>query len=77
MSAASDGNTGRTLEPVGITAGSIGLAALTAGLIWHFVEHPSKSETGKSEKGPAATGLRISPILAPRAAGISVEGSLQ
>jgi hypothetical protein len=69
-SAASDGNTGRTLDQVGVTVGSIGLAAVAAGLIWHLVERPS-------EKGLASNHLRVSPLLAPSAAGISFEGSLK
>jgi hypothetical protein len=69
-SAASDGNTGRTLEEVGVTVGSVGLAAVAAGVIWRLVERPS-------EKGLASNHLRISPLLAPSAAGISLEGSLQ
>jgi hypothetical protein len=69
-SAATDGNTGRTLDEVGVTVGSIGLAAVAAGVIWHLVERPS-------EKGLASNRLRVSPLLAPSAAGISLEGSLQ
>ena len=68
--AANDGNTGRTLDEVGVTVGSIGLAAVVAGAIWHLVERPS-------EKGVASSHLRVNPLLAPRAAGISLEGSLQ
>jgi hypothetical protein len=71
-SAASDGNTGRTLEQVGLPVASIGLAAAIAGIIWHFVEPPQNGE-----KGVGANGVRVTPLLAPRAAGISFEGSLQ
>jgi hypothetical protein len=72
-----DGNTGRTLDWVGGTVGGIGLAAAVAGVIWHFAERPAASVVGKSAESPASTHLRVSPLLAPRAAGISLEGSLQ
>jgi hypothetical protein len=68
-STANDGNNGRTLEGVGLSVGGVGLAAAIAGIVWHFAEHP-KSEV-------ASTAIRVTPLLSPRAAGISLEGSLQ
>lgn len=48
------GNSGRTDESIGVTVGSVGLAAIAGGVIWHFVEHPSRSAptTGKVEFEP-------------------------
>jgi hypothetical protein len=63
----STGNSGRTLEGVGITTGVIGLAAMAGGLIWHFSE--------KSNDSPS-TGAFVSPIVTPGYAGIAVHGAL-
>ncbi len=68
---AGEGNDGRSLETAGITVGSVGLAAVVAGLVWHFTEHPKTASTA------LAPGVRIEPMLAPGVAGISLGTSLQ
>ncbi len=65
---ASKGNTGITLEAVGITAGGVGLAAVAGGLIWHFAE-------GSSEN-PPSTGVVVRPVVSPGYAGIALGGAL-
>ncbi len=67
-SAIDDGNTGRSLEVAGVVVGSAGAAAVAAGLIWHFVEHP------RAPSATPATGLRILPEVAPGYAGLSLGG---
>ena len=63
-SAASTGNTGRTLEGVGIVAGIAGVVAVGGGLVWHLTEKPQ------------ATGiLHVTPAVAPGYAGVGVGGS--
>jgi hypothetical protein len=64
---ASKGNTGITLETVGITAGGVGLAAIAGGLIWHFAEG--------SESSPSS-GVVVSPVVTPSYAGIALVGGL-
>jgi tetrahydromethanopterin S-methyltransferase subunit D len=62
------GNNGRHLETAGVIAGSVGLAAVVGGLVWHFVEKPSK-------EGATASGVRLSPAVAPGYAGLSWGGA--
>ena len=64
---ASKGNSGISLETVGITAGAIGLAAVAGGLIWHFVE---RSDTGTSG------GTVVTPVVTPSYAGIAFSAPL-
>jgi hypothetical protein len=64
---ASNGNTGITLETVGITSGVVGLAAVASGLIWHFAERP--------DSAPAAATF-VSPVVAPGYAGVGLSGTL-
>ena len=54
-SAVSQGNSGRTDETIGVTVGSVGLAAIVGGVIWHFVERPPRATptTGKVELTPS------------------------
>jgi hypothetical protein len=66
-SAVSSGNSGRTLETVGVISGAVGLAALAGGLIWHFAE-----STGPSQP---TTGTHLTPAIAPGYAGLSLGGS--
>jgi hypothetical protein len=61
-SAADQGNLGRTLQPIGFAAAGIGVAAIAAGLVWHFTERAPRP----------ATGLLIHPALAPGFAGASI-----
>ncbi len=64
---ASSGNSGRSLETVGVVAGSVGIAAVAGGLIWHFMEPTSSS--------PQQTGKPIVvPQVAPGYAGVGVIG---
>jgi hypothetical protein len=61
---ASSGNSGRTLESVGVVAGSVGLAAVAGGLIWHFMEPTASStQTGKPlvvpQVGPGYAGVGV------------------
>jgi hypothetical protein len=64
---ASKGNSGITLETVGITSGVVGLAAIAGGLIWHFSERSDR---------PPSTGALVSPVVAPGYAGIALSGAL-
>jgi hypothetical protein len=64
---ASKGNTGITLETVGITSGVVGLAAVAGGLIWHLAERP--------ESVPS-TATFVSPVMAPGYAGVRLSGTL-
>jgi hypothetical protein len=64
---ADQGNTGRTLETVGVIAGAVGLAAIAGGIVWHVVERVPAPATA-----PAA---RVSPVVAPGFAGLSVGGT--
>lgn len=67
QTAIDNGNSGRSLETVGVIVGAVGLAALAGGLIWHFTE-----PTGpKQEPGPAA---RLTPQVGPGYAGVSLGG---
>jgi hypothetical protein len=66
-SAVSSGNSGRTLETVGVITGAVGLAAIAGGLIWHFAE-----STGPSQP---STGTHLTPAVAPGYAGLSLGGS--
>jgi tetratricopeptide (TPR) repeat protein len=62
--AIADGNSGRTLETVGVIAGAVGIAAVAGGLVWHFMEPTSAS-------GPAAG---LAPVVTPGYAGIALDG---
>jgi hypothetical protein len=63
-----DGNTGRSMETIGLIAGGVGLAAVVGGLVWHFVEPTAPSE-------PAPTpGARVTPVVGPGYAGVGVGG---
>jgi tetratricopeptide (TPR) repeat protein len=65
-SVADQGNSGRTLETVAVVSGSVGLAAIAGGLVWHFVlEQPASP----------ATGTHVTPVVAPGYAGLGVGGS--
>ncbi len=59
------GNDGRNMETIGVIVGSVGLAAIAAGLVWHFVE-----PTGP--KQAARLGPVVTPHVAPGYAGLSV-----
>lgn len=61
----STGNTGRTLETVGVVAGSVGVAAVVGGLLWHFMEPTSGSSTA---------GTTVTPVVAPGYAGLGLGG---
>jgi tetratricopeptide (TPR) repeat protein len=63
--AQSTGNTGRTLETVGVVAGSVGVAAVVGGLLWHFLETPG---------APSTTGATVTPVVAPGYAGLGLGG---
>jgi hypothetical protein len=65
---ASSGNSGRTLESVGVVAGSVGLAAVAGGLIWHFIE-PTSSATATQTGKPL-----VLPQVGPGYAGVGVGG---
>jgi hypothetical protein len=64
---ASSGNSGRTLESVGVVAGSVGLAAVAGGLIWHFMEPASSSTTQMGKP-------LVVPQVGPGYAGVGVGG---
>jgi hypothetical protein len=65
--AVSTGNSGRTLEGVGIATGAVGLAAIAGGLIWHFAENTAPSQP--------TTGTHVTPSVAPGYAGLSLGGT--
>ncbi len=65
-SAISEGNNGRTLETVGVVMGSVGLAGVAGGLIWHFLE-----PTGSSSP---PSGAGVAPVVAPGYAGLTFGG---
>ncbi len=65
-STASRGNSGITLETVGITSGIVGLAAIAGGLIWHFAERSDS----------ASSAAFVGPVVAPGYAGIALNGVL-
>jgi hypothetical protein len=67
-SVTSDGNSGRVNETVGVVVGSVGLAAVAAGLIWHFVEG-----TGPADQKGAARPL-VTPQVGAGYAGVGLEG---
>jgi tetratricopeptide (TPR) repeat protein len=66
-SAASQGNSGRTLENGGAVVGSIGVAAVALGLVWHFVAKPSSA--------PAAATTLVTPVVAPGYGGLALGGA--
>jgi tetratricopeptide (TPR) repeat protein len=66
-SAASQGNTGRTLENVGAVVCSVGVAAVALGLVWHFVAKPSAA--------PAAATTLVTPVVAPGYGGLALGGA--
>jgi tetratricopeptide (TPR) repeat protein len=63
--AQSTGNSGRTLETVGVVAGAVGVAAVAGGLLWHFLETPG---------APSSTGATVTPVVAPGYAGLGLGG---
>jgi hypothetical protein len=65
-SAASKGNTGRTLETAGVIVGVAGVVTLGAGLVWLFTaKHASASESAF-----------VTPVLAPGYAGVAIGSRL-
>jgi hypothetical protein len=67
-SAASKGNSGRSLETVGAVVGSVGVAAVALGLVWHFIEKPSAAPS-------AATRTLLTPVVAPGYGGLALGGA--
>jgi tetratricopeptide (TPR) repeat protein len=57
-----DQSNGNVLRGTGIAVAAVGLASIVGGLIWHFVESPSK---------PASSATMFSPVLAPGYAGFA------
>ena len=68
--ARSKGNSGRSLETIGVIVGGVGVAAVAAGLVWHFVE-----PTDAARPASASSTARVSPDVRPGYAGLSVVGS--
>ena len=66
--AVTSGNSGRSLETVGVIVGAVGLAAVAGGLVWHFME-PTRP---KQEAGPSA---HVTPAVGPGYAGLSLGGA--
>lgn len=62
------GNSGRTQMTVGGAVMGVGLAGVTAGLLWHFVLDKPKTGT------ESATGSYVAPAVQPGFAGLSVGG---
>ena len=65
---ASSGNSGRSLETIGVIAGGVGIAAVAGGLLWHFLEPTSSSPSPQTGK------TIVTPVVAPGYAGIGVGG---
>ena len=65
----SQGNSGRTNETIGVAVGSVGLAAVIAGVVWHFVEPSGGKEQPKSGR-PVLT-----PQMGPGYAGMGLAGT--
>ncbi len=58
------GNSGRSLETLGVIVGGVGVAAVAGGLIWHFVQptsHPAASASAsvRPDLTPGYAGLRL------------------
>ena len=68
--ARSKGNSGRSLETIGVIVGGVGVAAVAAGLVWHFVE-----PTDAVRPASASSKARVSPDVRPGYAGLSLVGS--
>jgi hypothetical protein len=66
-STASQGNNGRSLESVGVVVGSVGVAAVALGLVWHFVEKPPAA--------PPSAGMLVTPVVAPGYGGLALGGA--
>jgi|CZKU01.1.fsa_nt_gi hypothetical protein len=66
-SVASKGNSGRTLETVGVVVGVAGVVAVGAGLVWFFTSKASAPSRGSAF---------VSPVLAPGYAGIALGSQL-
>jgi hypothetical protein len=66
---ASSGNTGRTLESVGIIGGIAGVVGVGAGLVWHF------TEGGSAQAAATPPGTYVTPVVTPGFAGMSLGGS--
>jgi hypothetical protein len=64
---ASQGNNGRSLESVGVVVGSVGVAAVALGLVWHFVEKPAAA--------PPSAGMLVTPVVAPGYGGLALGGA--
>ncbi len=60
-------NPGYQNETIGAVIGSVGVAAVVGGLIWHFVEKPGGA--------PQAGAAQLTPTVAPGFAGLSLRGS--
>jgi hypothetical protein len=62
-SSASEGNSGRTNETIGVAVGAAGLGAAALGLIWHFVEPTGPAKSGRlvltPEAGPGYAGVGV------------------
>jgi tetratricopeptide (TPR) repeat protein len=69
QSVADMGNSGRSLEAVGIVAGIAGIVAVGAGLVWHFTESGSAPATATTR------GTTLTPVVTPGFAGMSFGGS--
>jgi len=69
-SVASQGNTGRTLETVGVVVGGVGIGAVVAGLVWHHFDKPALTTTTTGGGG------FIGPVIVPGYAGVVAGASL-
>jgi hypothetical protein len=67
QSNADKGNSGRSLETVGVIVGGVGLGAVAGGLLWHFLE-PTGGDTSTVGKPIVA------PQVGPGYAGVGVGG---
>jgi hypothetical protein len=69
QTAIDSGNSGRSLETIGVVVGAVGLAAMAGGLIWHFME-----PTGPKQEPSPGAAARVTPQVAPGYAGVSIGG---
>jgi hypothetical protein len=65
QNAINDGNSGRSLETVGLIVGVVGILGVGGGLVWHFLE----------PTGPSSPSAGLAPAVGPGYAGVSLGGS--
>ncbi|HEX3770149.1 MAG TPA: hypothetical protein VHV30_04760 [Polyangiaceae bacterium] len=72
QTAVDSGNSGRTLEGVGIAVGGVGIAAAAAGVIWLV----AGSSSGSASSAAKLDGPVLRPVVAPGYAGLALSSPL-